>query len=153
MEYFLRNSESKDRAWLESLRREAYRQLFDFTWGGWDEERHQRHFSAFLEGEHIQIIEVSNSPVGVLQIFESADEIEIGEIQILPSFQRKGLGKKVLNDVIMGAKNCSKNVILSTGLKNSGAFELYKKLGFKEIKRTETHIHMAYITNSLSESL
>lgn len=146
MKYSLRNSESKDRVWLESLRREVYKELFDLTWGGWDEERHQRHFSAFWEDGHIQIIEVSGSPVGVLQIFESADVIEMGEVQISPLFQGQGLGSKVLNDVIKKAKENSKNITLSTGLKNSGAFELYKKLGFKETNRSETHIHMAYVT-------
>ncbi len=146
MEYSLRNSEPKDKAWLESLRREVYKELFDLTWGGWDEERHQRHFSAFWEEGDIQIIELSGRPVGVLQMFESPDAIEMGEVQISPSFQGLGLGTKVLGDVIKQATEKSKNITLSTGLKNSGAFKLYKKLGFEEIKRTETHIHMAYVT-------
>ena len=144
MKYSLRDSEPKDQAWLESLRREATKELFNLTWGGWDEERHQRHFAACLEGGHIQIIEVSGSPVGMLQIFESAEEIEIGEIQISPACQGQGLGAHVLKDVMERAQKTSKNVVLSAGLKNSGAFKLYKKLGFEETKRSDTHVHMAY---------
>lgn len=118
MNYTLRNSEPKDQAWLESLRWEVYKDLFDLTWGGWDEERHQRHFSAFLKDGNIQIIEVSGGPAGVLQMFESDDNIEMGEVQISLEFQGQGLGTKVLNDVISHAKKASKNVTLATGLKN-----------------------------------
>lgn len=152
MEYSLRPSEPQDKAWLESLRRDVYKGLFDLTWGGWDEERHQRHFSAFWERGHIQIIEVDGSPIGVLQLFEAGDEIDIGEIQISPVYQGQGLGlgTKVLSDVINRAKTDSKNITLSTGLKNEGAVRLYQKLGFTETRRSDTHIHMVYVTKSLS---
>jgi len=146
MDYTLRNSEEKDQAWLEVLRREVYRELFNLTWGGWDEERHQRHFSSFLKYGNIQIIEVSGSPVGVLQISESENELTIDEVQISPDYQGQGLGSKVLTDVINRAKELSKKITLATGLKNQGAFKLYRRLGFQETKRTETHIHMMYVT-------
>ena len=146
MNYSLRNSKIKDKAWIESLRREVYRELFDLTWGGWDEERHQRHFATFLAGGHIQIIEVSNSPVGILQIFESEDKIVISEVQISLAYQGKGLGSKILNDIINRAKEVAKNVTLKTGLKNQGAIDLYNELGFQETNRSETHVHMMYVT-------
>ena len=146
MDYSLRDAESKGRAWLESLRREVYKELFDLTWGGWDEERHKRHFSSFMEDGHIQIIEISGSPVGMIQIFESENEIEIGEIQISPAYQGQGFGSKILTDVISRANNLSKNIALAMGLKNQGALRLYNKLGFQESKRSETHIHMIYVT-------
>lgn len=146
MEYLLRNAEAKDRDWLEFLRREVYKGLFDRTWGGWDEEKHRRHFSACWERGHIQIIETSGSPVGMLQLFESCDEIEIGEIQILSVCQGQGLGAKILSDIIKQAQETSKNIILSTGLKNFGALKLYEKLGFKETQQSETHVHMMYVT-------
>ena len=146
MKHSLRNSEPKDHVWLESLRRECYAELFYLTWGGWDEERHQRHFAACIERGRIQIIEVSGSPAGMLQIFESDKEIEIGEVQILPVYQGQGLGTDVLKSVIEKAEKSSKNIILATGLKNSAAIDLYKNLGFKEAKRSETHVHMTYKT-------
>jgi len=44
MLYSLRHATDADRAWLEELRRAAYKPLFDATWGDWDEDRHQRQF-------------------------------------------------------------------------------------------------------------
>jgi hypothetical protein len=38
-----------DEAWLESLRRSVYAQVFEATWGGWDEERHERQFAVDTE--------------------------------------------------------------------------------------------------------
>lgn len=147
MVYTLRASTAKDRVWLEALRRDAYRDLFDQTWGGWDEERHQRHFSACWERGRIQVIETDTSPVGMLQLFETDDAIEIGEIQISPSCQGQGLGTRILRDIIERAQKTSKNLTLSTGLKNTGAQNLYRKLGFEETKRTETHVHMTHTTS------
>ena len=99
-----------------------------------------------MEDGHIQIIEISGSPVGMIQIFESENEIEIGEIQISPAYQGQGFGSKILTDVISRANNLSKNIALAMGLKNQGALRLYNKLGFQESKRSETHIHMIYVT-------
>jgi GNAT superfamily N-acetyltransferase len=138
----LRPATDADKAWLESLRREAYRDLFDATWGGWDEARHQRHYSEFWEAGSISVVLVDGQPVGVLQLFESKDVIEIGEIQVLPDRQNRGLGARILLDVIERAKKEGKRASLHLGLKNQGAFRLYKRLGFKETGRSDTHIFM-----------
>ena len=145
MEYSLRSAEPIDQAWLEKLRREVYRELFNLTWGGWDEQRHQRHFSEFCKDGNIQVIEVHDTLVGVLQIFETEHALNMGEIQISPAYQGQGLGTQVLKDIIRSAKNTSKNVKLATGLKNAKALKLYKRLGFEETHRSETHIHMQYV--------
>ncbi|MDD9901090.1 MAG: GNAT family N-acetyltransferase [Alphaproteobacteria bacterium] len=153
MQYNLRNATPEDKPWLESLRRQVYAYLFEKTWGGWDEERHQRHFSACWESGHIQIIEAGSRPVGMLQVFESDENIEIGEIQIVPDAQGQGLGKTVLNDIIEKARNSSKELTLATGLKNDGAVKLYKALGFEETERSETHVHMCYLFYRASSCL
>jgi GNAT superfamily N-acetyltransferase len=144
IEYILRPATYADRAWLESLRRAAYRDLFDATWGGWDEARHRRHFSEFWEAGCISIITVSGHPVGVLQLFKSGDVVEIGEIQVLPEHQNRGIGTRILSDVIECAKNEGKPAALYLGLKNQGALRLYERLGFEETGRSDTHIFMTH---------
>ena len=37
--YELRAATPEDVPWLNDLRREAYRELFNLTWGAWDEQR------------------------------------------------------------------------------------------------------------------
>ena len=147
MPYSLRHAKDADRAWLEELRRAAYEHLFNATWGGWDETRHQRHFAATWQQGRIQLIEVNGRPIGMIQLREPDDCVEIGEIQILPEYQNKGLGTQLLVEVIDRARQQGRDVILSMGLMNSGAHRLYERLGFEETERSDTHIHMRCYTS------
>ena len=143
MKYILIAASPEDEAWLENLRRNAYQELFYATWGGWDEDRHTRHFAECIARGHIFIIEVDRSRVGMIQIFEDANALEVGEIQVQPAAQNHGVGTTVLKDVIARAHMDRKSVRLGVGLKNEKAYRLYERLGFQRVNRTETHNHMA----------
>ena len=144
MRYRLRDATSADRAWLEALRRSAYADLFDATWGGWDEARHSRQFSESVERGNISIIEVDGQRLGMVQLFEEAGALEVGEIQIHPRHQSRGLGTSVLLDVVSNARSRGCDVRLSVGLNNEKAIRLYARLGFFSVGRSDTHIHMKY---------
>ena len=144
MRYRLVDASSGDETWLENLRRRAYGDLFDATWGGWDEARHSRQFSAFMKRGHISIIEADGVRVGMLQLIEQNDTVEVVELQIDPSHQGQGLGTSVLLDVISEAEAEGRTVRLSVGLKNERAIRLYKRLGFLSQRQSDTHCHMRY---------
>ena len=148
MNYMLRPAKDSDKAWLDELRRLAYRDLFHATWGRWDEIRHQRQFADCWHRGRIQLVEIDDAPVGMIQIFESGDRMEIGEIQIRPEDQGTGIGTQLLLDVIDRAKQQGKDVVLSTGLKNLGAARLYARLGFEETGCSDTHIHFTFYTRA-----
>ncbi len=115
-EHVLRPATTADKAWLDILRRKAYQDLFDATWGGWDEFRHQRRFSAFWEAGNISIVSINGQPAGSVQLFISKNIVEIGEIQVLPQFQNLGIDTNIIS----------------------------KCLGFEEAGRSETHLFMVY---------
>jgi ribosomal protein S18 acetylase RimI-like enzyme len=140
--YVLEPATSAERSWLEQLRRDAYRDLFQATWGGWDEDRHQRHFNSSWEQGGIRIISLGGTRVGMLQIFEGPQSIEIAEIQIRPEFQNQRIGSRLMEDVASDARNKKKRVTLSTGLMNTGAIRLYLRLGFCEISRSDMKVFM-----------
>jgi len=144
MRYSLRPATNADRAFLDQLRRAAYAALFDATWGGWDEARHERHFAASWERGGIQVVEVDGAPVGMLQLREVDDGVQIAEIQLLPERQNRGLGTRLLRDVLERATERGRDVVLATGLKNTDACRLYARLGFAETERTKTHVHMRF---------
>ena len=79
----------------------------------------------------------------MIQLFDQPDAVEVGEIQIQPSHQNRGFGTRVLNDIVFGAHEQHKKVSLSLGSKNDRAYQLYQRLGFRQVARTNTHIHMA----------
>lgn len=146
MEYRLIDATPADEAWLDGLRRRAYADLFDATWGGWEEERHVRQFSQSMERGHISIIEVDGKRVGMIQVLDHGGEVEVAEIQIDPRHQDEGLGTSVLLDVISRAGERGRDVRLSVGLTNRKAIRLYERLGFVPVGRSETHCHMRYPT-------
>jgi ribosomal protein S18 acetylase RimI-like enzyme len=143
MEYRLVPASLADEAWLERLRREVYQDLFQATWGCWDEARHARQFAECLEWGRISIIEMAGARVGMVQLFEQPDAMEIGEIQIQPSHQNRGTGSRVLRDIIARAHEQRKKVLLNVALKNDRAYRLYARLGFRQVAQTLTHHHMA----------
>ena len=142
MTYRLVPTTDADRPWLDELRRAVYHDLFLATWGGWDEDRHARHFQASWARGGIDAVEHEGVRVGMVQLSEQDDVIEVHEIQIHPSFQGRGLGSSLLNDILARARAEQKDVRLATGLQNTRAASLYRRLGFVEVKTTDTHIHM-----------
>ncbi len=142
MKYTTRDAKERDKAWLDNLRRDVYRDLFFATWGSWDEERHNRHFTSSWEMGNIKIIQQDMSSIGMLQVFDAGEHIEIVAIQIAPLFQRRGVATEVLSDILTDAQKHGKKVLLSTGLKNIEALKLYQRLGFIETKRTDTKVYL-----------
>ena len=142
MKYRLTSAQPSDTAWLEELRRSVYQELFQATWGGWDEDRHRRHFNECIRAGNISIIELDGIRIGMIQIFDEPNIVEVGEIQIQPSHQNRGVGTNVLKDVIADAHQRGKSVRLRVGLKNAKALRLYERLGFRRVTETETHHHM-----------
>jgi ribosomal protein S18 acetylase RimI-like enzyme len=144
MHYHLVPTTPADAPWLERLRRAVYRELFEATWGGWDEDRHRRHFAACLERGGIFAIEIDGARVGMVQRFEHRDTIEIGELQVEPEYQGRGIGTQVLRDTMTAADARKRKVILRTGIRNQRAIALYHRLGFQSVARTETHEQMEW---------
>ena len=142
MPYRLIPATTEDGPWLEALRRAVYQDLFVATWGGWDEARHQRHWAACWERGGICTIEVDGTRVGMIQLVEQDDAVEVKEIQIHPAHQGGGIGTRVLRDVVDRAHAQHKKVSLSTGLRNHRAVKLYRRLGFVHVAQTETHYCM-----------
>ncbi len=139
MNYQLVGATEDDRQWIEQLRRSVYLDLFFATWGNWDEARHLRHCSECWDQGNIFCVEVGGVRVGMIQLFDRSDAIEVGEIQITPSYQGRGIGSTLLRDTVSKAQACGKKVSLATGLKNHRAFSLYRRLGFDHTGQTDTH--------------
>jgi ribosomal protein S18 acetylase RimI-like enzyme len=111
----------EDEVWLERLRRDAYQDLFVATFGSWDEARHARQFTECLNRGGISIIEVDGARMGMIQLFDHTDAIEVGEIQIQRSHQNQGIGSRVLQDTIARVHEQRKKVLLSVAVKNERA--------------------------------
>lgn len=144
MKYRLVEASPADEAWLEGLRRRAYADLFDATWGGWDEARHARHFADSMKRGSIYLIQVGGRRVGMIQLLDHGDAVEVAEVQIDPAHQGRGIGTRVLGDVISDSAARGVAVHLQVGLENRRAIALYRRLGFESTGRSDTHRRMRW---------
>ncbi|MHC4894671.1 MAG: GNAT family N-acetyltransferase [Planctomycetota bacterium] len=133
-----------DRFWLDDLRRAAYRDLFDATWGGWDEARHRRHFASCWGRGGIELLLIEGQPIGMLQVASGDGHLELSELQILPAHQSRGWGARVVRGLMAAAAQAGLGIELGTGLRNTGAQRLYARLGFRETSRSGTRVHMRW---------
>ena len=124
------------------VKKNAYIKYVEEIWGPWNETDQRNYFQRFIDTykNSAYIIEVDGKPIGFFN-----DEIvddntyEIGNICIIPSFQGKGLGTKILTDII---KDHSNQDIKLQYFKQNPVGKLYKKLGFITNGETEYHYQM-----------
>lgn len=145
MRYELQPATEGDKPWLDALRREAYAELVVSTFGRFEEERHQRHCRECWERGNISIVTMDGTRVGMIQLVEGTESIELREIQVHPDHQGKQLGQALIRDIIGRSMACGKSLVLSTGLKNLRAKTLYERLGFTVTGQSDTHFHMRFV--------
>lgn len=88
------------------------------------------------------VIEFDQHRVGRLRVIRTDDEITIGGLQILPSFQNHGIGFTVVSELIKEARSKSVPVELEVEKENSNAERLYIRLGFERYGETEVAYKM-----------
>ena len=104
---------------------------------GWDDENERADMKTKFTAGTDQIIQVDGKDAGVLRILETPESIKLDHIELLPEFQNKSIGTKIIKDLLSKSKQINLQV-----LKTNPAVELYKKLGFKIVDETELKYQM-----------
>jgi len=147
MKYTLKKYTSNDYDYVYNLKKQVYISYVEDIWGPWDDQKQHEFFDNYIkeQSNNISIIMHLNQPVGFYDYKLTKNTYEIVNICIDPTFQGKGIGSKILNDVINN--NSDKDIILQHFIKNP-VNALYKRLGFIEYDRNKTHIKMILKSNS-----
>jgi ribosomal protein S18 acetylase RimI-like enzyme len=117
--------------------------LVEAVWG-WDEADQRRRFhEAFTPArtQRTRLIVVDGVEVGVLIVEDQGGEVLLELIEVLPSYQRRGLGSAVVRDLLDRASRRGSPVALRV-LKVNPAQKLYRRLGFDVVGETDTHLLM-----------
>ena len=112
------------------------------TWGKWNEEQQIEFYKKNFKLENNYVILYDSIKIGWLEIIEMDTFIEINQIFILPEYQGKGIGSKIIMDIIEKGITGKKEVKLQVLKCNNKALKLYKKLGFTEYNETKTHYQL-----------
>ena len=124
------------------VKKEAYKKYVEENFGQWDEEVQKEYFDKFINDvkENAYIIEFQNKDIGFYngEILENGD-YEIGNICIIPEYQGKGIGTKILKDIIK--QNIERDIKLQY-FKQNPVGKLYQRLGFILVGEGEYHYKM-----------
>lgn len=101
--YTLRPYIKDDFEFVYQTKKAAYQRYVEKLWGAWDEEKQRSFFADFIQKvEHsLLIIECKGVRIGIYH-GKMTDEhtYEIGNIIIVPQYQRNGIGQHILQDIL-----------------------------------------------------
>lgn len=115
----------------------------------YDEAEELREFTNHFMLKGLYVIGYQGQDVGRLRYIRNAEYLYIGGLQILPVYQRHGIGSAILADLIRLATRLRVDVVLEVHEGNAGAKRLYEKCGFATMGRHPEHasaIVMRYFT-------
>lgn len=143
MNYTLRNVRENDKNFIYNVKKTSIYDYVDKIWG-WDEEYQIKDFENDFNTEDYKIIVADHKDIGFIQIYGDDSNINIIEIHIIPEYQGNGIGSSIIKNIIEQAVKRDKSVNIGCFIDNNRAKALYERLGFKIIRRTDTHYEMKY---------
>ena len=145
IEYNFRNITPEDYEYIYELKKNAYKEYVIMNWGAWDEEAQKEYFKNFINTykDTTYIIQTEGKDIGFYNdTMLDNGNYEIGNICIIPEYQGKGIGTKILKDVIEEHKEFNIEIQY---FKQNPVGELYERLGFIPNGETKFHYQMILI--------
>ncbi len=118
----------------------SYQTVIVDQFGGWDEQEQQLAFLRKWQQGGFQRIVAQDRIGGLLWTQEHPTHHEILELQLSPALRNRGLGTAILKREAERAHAAGKPLRLSALLR-SPACQLYLRLGFQIISRTDNQYH------------
>ena len=138
--YSLRPATPADFGFVSALHRANFKDYVTPIWG-WDEAVQDRLLRERFDPAKMEVIQWRGMDVGFLQVETRPDEIFLANIQLLPAYQRRGWGTKIIRDILAEADGAGRSVVL-TVLRTNPARLLYERLGFVMSRQDEARYHM-----------
>lgn len=104
--------------------------------------QHKAYRQAFPKASFL-IIEHSQRAIGRLYYDETATNLHIIDISLLPQFRGQGVGAHILTQVLQKAKRGNKSVHLQVR-KDNPALRLYQRLGFQAKDEENLNVKMQW---------
>ena len=138
--YRLRAATAADAAFIYALRVAGLKEYVVQLWG-WDESVQAARFQECFDPAHYQVVMVRGRDVGAVAVEWRDAEVFLADIEILPEWQRCGLGTAIITAILTEAGQRKLPVALQV-LKGNPARRLYERLGFRVVEETRTHVLM-----------
>ncbi|MBN6186366.1 GNAT family N-acetyltransferase [Aneurinibacillus sp. BA2021] len=90
------------------------------------------------------VISLNGHIIGRLNMHRGQKAYRILAMALLPEFRNRGIGRKLLEDILQEAANCKKKVCLQVAWHNGSARALYEQLGFKVVEDKGVYYEMQW---------
>ena len=132
----------EDYEFVYEVKKNAYKKYVEECWGAWIEEDQRRYYEKFITTikNNAYIIMDGDNKIGFYngEVLENGN-YEIGNICIIPEYQGKGIGTKLLKDKLEENKNRDIEIQY---FKQNPVGALYERLGFVPSGETQFHYQM-----------
>jgi ribosomal protein S18 acetylase RimI-like enzyme len=151
LSYRVRPASAEDVGFLADVVLEATRAQGRLP-GGFDERQWRADFSQWTmeqvrsgdPGTMISVVEVDDERVGRVRVTRTAGRIELSGIQLLPGFQRRGIGTAIIEDLKAQATAAGIPLDLGVEKDNPDAHRLYERLGFARAGETDQEFRLRW---------
>ncbi|MDG5813954.1 GNAT family N-acetyltransferase [Chitinispirillales bacterium ANBcel5] len=135
----LRDACREDYEFLYDLLKSTMMHYYSEAFGDWDETLERQYFDESFSRHKYQIIIYDNCDIGCISLTQSNKALFINELQIVPQYQNRSIGKQVMKSVIEDSNRLSVPITLEVLKTNNRAEAFYSRLGFKRNGQTESH--------------
>ncbi|MDP3180584.1 MAG: GNAT family N-acetyltransferase [Bacteroidota bacterium] len=105
------------------------------------------HYSQAYKDAEFDLILLDGEPAGRLYLWRTETQIRIMDIALLPDFQGKGTGTKILQTIIQESEKSEKKLTIHVEYFNP-ALRLYERLGFKKVDDSGIYFYMERIAKT-----
>jgi ribosomal protein S18 acetylase RimI-like enzyme len=139
-----------DKEFCRRVHHLAYHDVIVRQFGLWNDAMQDSFFEKNWNSLTLKIIEVDGQDVGYFSREIRHDAISINQIELLPQFQKRRIGTKLLEQQLHEARSLNLPVRLHV-LRENRARQLYERLGFILIGKTETHYLMEWTDHKTTQ--
>jgi GNAT superfamily N-acetyltransferase len=141
MHVALRPAVASDRAFVEAVYFQTQRWLIERLFGWRGDVVEQAKFEETYSERESEIVVLDGADVGWLSVRRDAGGMDIEAIYLLPAAQKRGVGTKLVREVIKQARASGLPLTVSTA-KINPARSLYERLGFVAMHESEFKVFM-----------
>lgn len=127
-----------DVEFARGLHAACYREVVIAQFGGWDPVLQAGFFQQKWGEGGFEIIAIGGAQIGVVAAQWRPDHLFVTEIQIDPAHQGRGVGTRIMDELIAEATSRRLPVRLQV-LRQSRARRWYERLGFAQTGESSTH--------------
>ncbi|MCD4684218.1 MAG: GNAT family N-acetyltransferase [Bacteroidales bacterium] len=143
MKIIKRTATENDKEFLYSLNKIVYQDLVKKTIGQWNDSFQRDYFDQKWEKSGYKVIEKNHKMIGTIWVEYEPSQNTLKEIQLLPEFQKQGIGTNLLLAEIELAKKVKIPLLLRL-LKGNQSQSLYERLGFQTYDEQEKYLYMKF---------